>query len=79
MGALDHSDQMVSCNCFQWKTLKWWKRFFHMPSLSVVSAYILYKEWIALKGIEESLFYTTSPQEIWFASYWKDADLSLQA
>ena len=46
MGAVDRSDQMVGYNCFQRRTLKWWKKcIFHMLNLCVVNAYILYKEW----------------------------------
>ena len=44
MGRVDRSDQMVSYATFNSRTLKWWKRFiFHVMSLSVLSAYLLYK------------------------------------
>ena len=44
MGGVDRSDQMVSYATFNARTLKWWKRvIFHVISLTVLNAYILYK------------------------------------
>ena len=44
MGGVDRSDQMVSYATFNSRTLKWWKRvIFHVMSLSVLNAYLLYK------------------------------------
>ena len=45
MGAVDQCDQMVAYSCFRQRTMKWWKKvFFHLFSLTVLNAYILYKE-----------------------------------
>ena len=45
MGGVDRSDQMVSYATFNSRTLKWWKRvIFHVISLSILNAYLLYKE-----------------------------------
>ena len=45
MGAVDRCDQMVAYSCFRRRTMKWWKKvFFHLFSLSILNAYILYKE-----------------------------------
>ena len=39
MGAVDRSDQMVTCNAFKRRTLKWWKKaFFHLYMLSILNA-----------------------------------------
>ena len=44
MGGVDRSDQMVSYATFNARTLKWWKRvIFHVFSLAILNAYILYK------------------------------------
>ncbi|XP_013420996.1 piggyBac transposable element-derived protein 4-like [Lingula anatina] len=44
MGGVDRSDQMVSYSTFNARTLKWWKRVtFHVISLAVLNAYLLYK------------------------------------
>ena len=35
---------MVAYSCFRRRTMKWWKKvFFHLFSLSILNAYILYK------------------------------------
>ena len=45
MGAVDRCDQMVAYSCFRRRTMKWWKKvFFHLFSLSILNAYILYKQ-----------------------------------
>ena len=45
MGAVDRCDQMVAYSCFRRRTMKWWKKvFFHLFSLTILNAYILYKE-----------------------------------
>ena len=45
MGAVDRCDQMVAYSCFRRRTIKWWKKvFFHLFSLAILNAYILYKE-----------------------------------
>ena len=45
MGAVDRCDQMVAYSCFRQRTMKWWKKvFFHLFSLSILNAYILYKQ-----------------------------------
>ena len=44
MGAVDNSDQMVTCNAFKKRTLKWWKKaFFHLYTLSILNSYIVHK------------------------------------
>ena len=44
-GAVDRCDQMVAHSCFRRNTMKWWKKvFFHLFSLSILNAYILYKQ-----------------------------------
>ena len=46
MGAVDRSDQMVGYSSFRRKTLKWWKKaFFHVQSLALLNAWIVYREW----------------------------------
>ncbi len=48
MGAVDRSDQMVAYSTFSRRTLKWWKKvFFHVTSLSILNAWILYCVWCA--------------------------------
>ena len=45
MGAVDRCDQMVAYSCFRRRTMKWWKKVFvHLFSLSILNAYILYKQ-----------------------------------
>lgn len=44
MGAVDRCDQMVAYSCFRRCTMKWWKVFFHLFSLTILNAYILYNE-----------------------------------
>ena len=45
MRAVDRCDQMVAYSCFRQCTMKWWKKvFFHLFSLSILNAYILYKQ-----------------------------------
>ena len=44
-GAVDRCDQMVAYSCFRRNTMKWWKKvFFHLFSLSILNASILYKQ-----------------------------------
>ena len=44
-GAVDRCDQMVPYSCFRRNTMKWWKKvFFHLFSLSILNASILYKQ-----------------------------------
>ena len=44
-GAVDRCDQMVAYSCFRQNTMKWWKKvFFHLFSLSILNASILYKQ-----------------------------------
>lgn len=44
MGGVDRADQMISYSTFHFRTLKWWKRvIFHVLSLAVLNAYLLYK------------------------------------
>ena len=44
MGAVNRSDQMVTCNAFKRRTLKWWKKaFFHLYMLSILNSYIIHK------------------------------------
>ena len=51
MGAVDRSDQMVAYSTFSRRTLKWWKKaFFHVVSLSILNAWILYRVWCAEHG-----------------------------
>ena len=45
MGAVDRCNQMVAYSCFRRRTMKWWKKvFFHLFFLTILNAYILYKE-----------------------------------
>ena len=45
VGAVDRLDLDVSASKLQIKTLKWWtKVFFHILTLTVANAYVLYKE-----------------------------------
>ena len=45
MGAIDRLDLVVSASKLQIKILKWWKKvFFHILTLTVANAYVLYKE-----------------------------------
>lgn len=45
MGGVDKSDQLLSYYGFSHRTVKWWRRaFFHLLDLSVVNAYILYRQ-----------------------------------
>lgn len=45
MGAVDRCDQMISYPAFKRRTVKWWKKvFFHLFMMTVLNAYILYKE-----------------------------------
>ena len=47
MGGVDQSDQMLSYYGFSHRTIKWWRRaFFHLLDLSIVNAYILYKQQV---------------------------------
>ncbi|GFO14718.1 PiggyBac transposable element-derived protein 4-like [Plakobranchus ocellatus] len=56
MGAVDRSDQMVACNAFKRRTLKWWKKaFFHLFMLSVQNAYIVHKA-TAVKKLSHRIF-----------------------
>ena len=51
MGAVDCSDQMNQYSCFRRRSVKWWKTvFFHVFSLALLNAYILYKEWCSTKN-----------------------------
>ena len=44
-GAVDRCDQMVAYSCLRRNTMKWWKKvFFHLFSLSILNASILYKQ-----------------------------------
>lgn len=45
MGAVDRLDMVVSASKLAVKTLKWWKKvFFHILTLIISNAYVLYKE-----------------------------------
>jgi len=45
MGGVDKSDQLLSYYGFSHRTVKWWRRaFFHLLDLSVVNAFILYRQ-----------------------------------
>ena len=56
MGAVDRSDQMIRCNAFKRRTLKWWKKaFFHLYMLSILNAYIVHKA-TAVKKLSHRLF-----------------------
>ena len=47
MGKVNQSDQMLLYYGFSNRTIKWWRRaFFHLLDLSIVNAYILYKQHV---------------------------------
>ena len=57
MGAVDRCDQMVAYSCFRRRTMKWWKKvFFHLFSLTILNAYILYKERTKSPDLHRTFF-----------------------
>ena len=58
----------VSYSSFHRRTGKWWKKvFFHVISLVIVNAYILYKEWCTREGtpaMKQRVFRRTFVKEV---------------
>ena len=46
MGGVDPNDQLAKYSAFNRRTCKWWKKvFFRLLNLSMVNAYVLFREW----------------------------------
>jgi hypothetical protein len=51
MGGVDRNDQMMKYECFNRRSLKWWKKvFFHLLGIAMCNAYIIYKSWCSSNG-----------------------------
>ena len=55
MGGVDSNDQLLKYSSFSRQTVKWWKKvFFRLLNLSMVNAYIIYREWLKANNVKKT-------------------------